>query len=266
MCWYIPLRVRLSTLEKLFAHLNDDFKNIFEKIMIIENCRWISSLKKEGLLPNIILLEEVEECNWKDAESNWILFFRYSDFDICNLTDGGDGVCNPSDETRKKMSENALKRMNDPVWRAKFNTWAKSPERREQISKDQRGKPKSKEHVAKLPQNQPGYVRNLSDETKNKLAESARRINATRVYTPHSDETKDKISKIKMGNPSRTGMKNKQDHNDKISEYQKGRLKSEEHREKIRLASLERWKKHREKKEQENEERIHGNPDSSGEA
>ena len=67
-----------------------------------------------------------------------------------------------------------------------------TPEMAENISKALRGRKHSKEHVAKLPQNQKGFKPNLSEETRRKRAENAR----NRIV---KDETREKCRLIHLG-------------------------------------------------------------------
>jgi hypothetical protein len=85
------------------------------------------------------------------------------------MTDGGEGLANPSQETRSKMSQNnAMKR----------------PEVAIKISSARKGKPLSDEHCLKLSKVQSG--RKLSDATKQKMRD--------RFLNGISEETKQKMS------------------------------------------------------------------------
>lgn len=71
---------------------------------------------------------------------------------LVNLTDGGDGLVNPSPETRAKMSARAITRLQDPVARARFTRLGRrgsiSDETRQKMSASHSGKKKSPAHVA----------------------------------------------------------------------------------------------------------------------
>ena len=114
-------------------------------------CRWLESLWKQGLSPIVKELETVTNEKWEEAEIRWIAFYRELGCDLCNHTTGGEGLSNASEETRRKLSVIQKGRLSDPVYRAKIYT----PERSAKISKSLTGKPKTPEHVRKLPQNQP---------------------------------------------------------------------------------------------------------------
>lgn len=55
-------------------------------------------------------MDIIEECydNWDERERFWISYYRMIGENICNLTDGGEGIlgCKKSEETRKKISLN----------------------------------------------------------------------------------------------------------------------------------------------------------------
>ena len=67
-----------------------------------------------------------------------------------------------------------------------------TPEMAKKISKAIKGRKLSKEHVAKLPQNQKGFKPNLSEETRRKFAENSR----NRIV---KDETREKCRLINLG-------------------------------------------------------------------
>lgn len=61
---------------------------------------WIQKLKKNGLSPNLIVLDEVDE-DWIYWESYWIAQMRTWGFDLLNHTNGGDGGFANSGSFRK---------------------------------------------------------------------------------------------------------------------------------------------------------------------
>lgn len=52
--------------------------------------KWIHSLTKIGLKPKIEILEEVLESNWQQTEQYWIAQLRAWNFNLVNLTNGGE--------------------------------------------------------------------------------------------------------------------------------------------------------------------------------
>jgi hypothetical protein len=51
--------------------------------------RWIHSLWKRGLRPQVWILEEVHKAEWGAAEVRWIEKFRAEGAPLTNLSDGG---------------------------------------------------------------------------------------------------------------------------------------------------------------------------------
>lgn len=86
-------------------------------------CCWIRKLFKQGQSFVTMVLEKVTEDKWQERESHWIAHYRSLGYEICNATDGGEGLKNPSEETRKKIAEEARRitkeRWKDPEHRKK---------------------------------------------------------------------------------------------------------------------------------------------------
>ncbi len=197
-------------------------------------CRWLAKLSREGQKPVVRELEKVPDDVWEEGEQKWIAHFRALGCDLCNHTDGGEGRNGMSAEERAFLSELNKKRMADPVHRAKIFTL----ERAAKISAGLSGQPHTKEHIANLPQNRPG--RKISEEHKRKLLASLVG-NKHRKDKPHTPETKAKISAALKGNKHTLGRKISAEERAARSVSQTGRQKSEEHKEKIRLAQLRAW-------------------------
>jgi hypothetical protein len=51
---------------------------------------WIAGLKKEGLRPEMIVIEECDKANWIEREKYWIAEYRVNESDLINITDGGE--------------------------------------------------------------------------------------------------------------------------------------------------------------------------------
>jgi hypothetical protein len=186
------------------------------------NIKEVKSLLEFVLIAEFDTLEEVLQ-----AEMYYILKFKTN---ICrfgklygyNLTDGGEGNNGhiPSEEQRKKQSI-ALKKFNDENDR--------TPEHCENLSKALTGVKKTQSaltiaHQAKFIENNKGVP--LTDEHKTKISES----NKDKKLT---DEQRARISKaqkgIRKGPASALARAN-------MSKAQKGRIFTEEHKQKISLA------------------------------
>lgn len=66
---------------------------------------WIRKLLKDGFPPRCIVLEKCsDDEELIAAEKRWIAHFRVMGAKLVNATDGGEGMANPSAETREKLS------------------------------------------------------------------------------------------------------------------------------------------------------------------
>lgn len=121
---------------------------------------WIRSLLLNGKSPTILLVETVSSENWKSREKFWISHFRKNKCHLTNSCDGGDGIVNPSPETRARLRAANL------------------------------GKTHSKESRAKMSAAHIGKV--SSNETKAK-------IGAANRGRSHSDQAREKMSAANRG-------------------------------------------------------------------
>lgn len=70
---------------------------------------WLRKLLNENVRPDIILIEnEIPDAYVEQAEIDYIRLFKCMGADLVNSTDGGDGLRNPSDDTREKMRKSHL--------------------------------------------------------------------------------------------------------------------------------------------------------------
>lgn len=216
-CRYVGKTSR--TIEKrLLQHLQDARRRPGE----IPRFRWINALLAKGSRPQIRLLES--DCgDWREAERRWIADMKATGDRLLNCTDGGDGIsgCVLSEATKRKMSEAAKRRYQDPLElarlaefgrlarlpdaakrnadairaayqdpaaRARLSAAAKAacarPEVRAAKSAARKGRHTSPETKAKL--RALALCRDISDETRAKMS-------ASRAGKQHSAETKEKI-------------------------------------------------------------------------
>lgn len=66
---------------------------------------WIRSLVRRGLKPVLEIIDEVLDSEWRQLEVAYIDYFRECGCDLVNGTSGGDGMLNPTDETRKNIRQ-----------------------------------------------------------------------------------------------------------------------------------------------------------------
>src|SRR3990167_7541172 len=64
---------------------------------------WIKMLASLGLQPLLEILEEVDNDNWQDIEIWYIEETKKCGHRLLNMTSGGDGLLNVSDETKEKL-------------------------------------------------------------------------------------------------------------------------------------------------------------------
>lgn len=64
---------------------------------------WIKQLLEKQHKPEIVELEKLSpNDDWIEAEQFWIAYMRFIGYKLTNLTDGGDGLCGATRETRYK--------------------------------------------------------------------------------------------------------------------------------------------------------------------
>ena len=84
----------------------------------VSNCHrshWLQSLKAEGKRPHQVILQELyDDEHWQSFEVAWIRHGRAMGWPLTNNTDGGDGVCNLPEETRKRRAKVWLGRKHKP--------------------------------------------------------------------------------------------------------------------------------------------------------
>lgn len=123
--------------KRLYEHCT--IRNLKEKT---HKNNWIKYLLKLNYRPVILLIEEVDYCNWQEREIYWINFYKSIGNNLTNGTNGGDGSngCKRSKDCIEKIID--IKRKN--------GTLARSYECRRKISESQKGKKLSKEHSDRL--------------------------------------------------------------------------------------------------------------------
>lgn len=87
--------------KRFFEHLDKSFRNRKPT----HRSNWIDKLKIQGQSPELLILKEVPLSEWEWWEQCYIRNARMLGFDLVNATDGGEGMKNPSFETRKKISD-----------------------------------------------------------------------------------------------------------------------------------------------------------------
>lgn len=201
--------------ERLAAHL-------YRKEGNSHRVNWIRKLINDGVIPIILLLEEVPFSDYEIAERWWITHFKKQGANLVNATDGGDG--SPG---RIQSKEEIAKRIQS---RAGYKH---SMVTRQKISRANKGQiPWTTGRVV------PDMVRDkirvsligheVSAETRVKIGAYSRGIKA-------SKETRLKMSKAHSGKT----------HSEKSKSKMRGRKISEDTRIRMRIAAQERVRRQR---------------------
>ncbi len=219
---------------------------------------WIQKLKRQGLVPLLLIIEEVDVSLWKERERYWIAFYRQQQLDLINETDGGEGMngWEITPETRAKRSkaltgkkrtpeqiatlvERARERAINPVWRAKVSENARkrrlTPQERAKISASKKALYANDPGLrARISESHKGI--RLSEATRAKKSETMRakyeagwdigeearaKISASKRGKPRSDEVKAKLSAAKQGKKLKPLS---EEHKAKLSEAKRGKL------------------------------------------
>lgn len=205
--------------------------------------RWLRQLGAAGLQPQVLILE-TGTGDWQEAERRWIAHHALV-YDLTNLTLGGEGLIDPSPETRAKIA--AAQRARWASNREALIVVSRSPQRRAAISAALKGLKKAPEHVAKLPQNRTDYK--WSNEVIEARRQSIRKAAQVAAATPRSEKQINHLRAVQAGNAGKPGWAKgrvlKPAEREARSLPLRGRPKSDDHREKIRQAALRRWANHR---------------------
>lgn len=155
-------------------------------------------LMREGLTPEVIVLEVVHDSDWQDAEQFWISYMRAIGSPLLNATNGGDGIhgIRHTEETKARMSEAALRVAKDPVVAAARSASLKKtyscPDRRAELSAS-----------IKASHARPEVKEKLCAASKKKASTQEFRDRMRRAHTgkPVSAETRAKLSAAMKGVP-----------------------------------------------------------------
>jgi hypothetical protein len=193
---------------RLMAHVNEAIVSKEEN----HRLHWIRKLIASSIELTMMILEEGVGDGWVEAEKKWIKHFRDSGVSLVNGTDGGDGLCNPSKETRDKISKSRLGKPRLPETREKIALNNRSSEKRKRMSNLFRGRPLSLETRAKISKSRLGMK--LSPETREKLSKAHKgkkrpprseewraRQSISQLGRVVSSETREKMSVSHKGKP-----------------------------------------------------------------
>jgi predicted GIY-YIG superfamily endonuclease len=181
---------------------------------------WLRALIRRNVRPLMIVLECLDKEPWQEREKFWIGYYREQGHHLTNATAGGDGMCNPNSETRRKLSNARKSHWNNPSNRARRITT--------------KGRKLSDEHRAKLSAAKLG--RRLTDEHRANIAKAG-------IGRRQSEETRQKLSQIHKGTK---GHPMNAETRRKMSLAHKGRKMRAETKDKLSIIRKEYWRKKRE--------------------
>lgn len=146
---------------------------------------WINKVGKNQI--EINLIEICDNINSNEREIYWISYFKYLGFKLTNCTDGGDGGTGKkhSEETKQKISNTKKNNITDD-YRKKLS----------ECHKGIRMSAKSKDKLSKRMIGNKYWLEKHTEETKQKISKAKL---GKLSYIPN-DETKKKISESLKGN------------------------------------------------------------------
>ena len=233
--------------------------------------RIVAKLTRLGMCVEVRMVESgMPEREAFALETVRILYWRSRGIKLANLTDGGEGLSNPSPEVRAKISAANLGKVASAETRAKIGAIHRgrihSPEERVKRSASLKGRIIKPEHRAKLSAVRMGIT--FSPETRAKMsaaakislkghvcsAETRAKISAANRLAlkghKHTAETLAKMRAAHQGQVCSPETRAKlsarivtPEWRAKISAAKKGKPKSMEHREKLRIANLGKKRK-----------------------
>lgn len=135
--------------------------------------RWLRKQFSQGRSVDIVVLAEVPTDGWEVWEQRFIAHFRLAFPRMLNITDGGDGLKNPSKEVREKIAAARRGRTN-------LRGYKHTPETRAKMRASQLGKkasPQARANISAAHLGLPSGMKGKrhSNETRAKMSASAHR-------------------------------------------------------------------------------------------
>lgn len=204
------------TLEfRLSRHISKTKSKVYKNQKLTHKENWLKKLIDNDII-HLLKIKQLEECNvdiLNEREEFWISKYKLKDKKLTNLTNGGNQYCNnnytPTEETKRKISLGMKKSKI-------FKNAMQNKERREKISKANKGKKLTEEHKMKISKsNKKGqhagnknsfYGKTHTEETKEKLSEYAKKRTKDKnsfYGKTHSEITKEKIRNTLKNKPKK---------------------------------------------------------------
>jgi hypothetical protein len=234
--------IRNDTNEVFYVGIGKKEKRAFSKHG--RNPHWKNIVNKVGYTVNIVY-KDIEHKEAKKIEILLIEKYGRKNLglgNLVNMTDGGDGLLNPSIETRKKIGEGNKGKTNSYETRQKLSEVNKgntnmlgkthTEESKKKMSEALKGKTNSYETRQKMSEAHKGKI--LSEETRQKMSESKKgnkNINFGKKLSDEikqkmrdriiSYETRQKISEANKGNTNMLGKTHSEETRQKLSIVQR---------------------------------------------
>jgi ubiquitin len=200
----VYLHTKKNTNEVFYVGIGKTEKRAYSKLG--RNIHWKRIVEKYDYDVEIVHTN----LDWSIAcEIEKSLINQYGRDNLSNMTDGGEGITNPSKELRDKMSKAQIGK------KQSLETIEK------RVSKI-KGRPLSEEHKEKLRQAKLGNKNPNYGKTFKLSSEHKQAIRNANIGKTHSDETKKKMSEMRVGK----------------SAWNKGKSFSAETKEKMRISKL----------------------------
>lgn len=188
-------KTKMSPEKRLRSHIKEA---IHRRADEQRRCIWINELLELLLIPEVLILDDVDESSWQEAERSWIAKMRMVFPDLLNSTAGGNGTNGYKQSDReKRLRGDAVKRTYEAksaeakelIAAAIRENFAK-PEIREKLSAAQKLSCNRQEIRAARSLARKGMV--LPEQWRRHISESHRGLK-------QSDETKQKRSRALTG-------------------------------------------------------------------
>lgn len=173
--------------------------------------KWVRSLLNKGVKPAIVVLESVTAETWRERECYWIATLASGN--LVNGTAGGEGLINPTQDVRDRISKTVSAGLVGNRRRAGI---AHTADAKAAISAGVKASQGLAEYYASI-RGKPG--RPVSDAAKEKIRQAKlgkkrppmgeewrANMRAGQLGRKHSEETKAKISAAQKGVPRQKGM------------------------------------------------------------
>ena len=202
----------------------------------VHRLNWLRSLLKDGIMPQAVVLEQVNAENWKAKEAFWINHFGRDN--LVNSTDGGEGLVNPSQDVKDRISAKVSKLLAGNQIRKGI------PHTEEDRLKISQGIKSSKKHKAAMERLGNSYRHaNMTEEQKAQKSERIRLAKLGLKRKPFSEEHKKNMAQSHIGLKQSEETKQKKSENIKNSEkfqaamsLRKGKPQSDDTKAKMKAA------------------------------